>query len=289
MGEKILWATSHIADDTKNGEQLEVQFVSKAQVSRQLSPEREASSPAVRNAAVRALPTTADVKERCDNNPDLCSFYLQVVPLLKGAVTVGAYRRSRQRFEERQLLLSSDLRRLELWPMMEASFRDFGASVTAASIDPDAMHDNGDMVGPSGNVLGSLATTKARRKGFAEVFLRIEALVRVHVPKATLSAVQQAITGARTNGDQRTGQFEAGADNLADCTPPEGCGFVFELVISGNEPWRLLANDLHTFHVVTAALGALLTFRTSLPSFAATLDIGPTSASLRCDDGITAT
>ncbi|CAE7227008.1 unnamed protein product [Symbiodinium natans] len=96
---------------------------------------------------------------------DLRCFYRQVLPLLQG-IAVGALRPPRTALEERQLVLSSDFQRLELW------MPDVPATRAAAS-------------GPA-------------RKRVADTFLRLETLARVHLPKATQLAIQRkaALTSA---------------------------------------------------------------------------------------------
>lgn len=173
------------------------------------------------SAASRAPPSISEVKQRVDGDSELYSFYLQVFPLLKGTL-VDVFRRPKQRFEPRQLQLSSDLQRLELWlPTL-----------------PGAP--------------GSVPRAKPR---LAEAFVRIETVTRVHVPKTTLVAVQQTIMGA-AGGDKGSG------------------GYAFDLVLGGAEPWRLGTADVHTFHVATAAVGALLIARAALPSYAMQLGLG---------------
>lgn len=218
------------------------------------SPRSQQEAPV---ALARALPSLAEVRARSEEEPELYAFYVQVLPILRGA-SIDAYRRPRQRFEARQLLLSSDLRRLELWPPIDAC-------------------------------KGTATDAGLRRKGVAEAFVRVEALTRTHVPRATLAAVQEAIAASgrspTNTGSDDTLQDRSPCngtvhtDGAATCGPSIGApagqeGFPFDLVILGAEPWRLLAADINTFHVVTSAVGALLTHRASLPSFALALGLG---------------
>lgn len=260
----------------------------------------------------RYVPSVLEMRQRIDpeGHAELHGFYLQVFPLLKGT-NLEVFRRSRQRFETRQLLLSSDLQRLELWPP---------AAPVAAS--PSA---------------AEAAPSSRGRPRLAEAFLRVEGLARVHVPKATLVAVQRAIlsaTGASEGSASATSSSARGRDGAqvdalgtgvlsADVarameswsrdagmgTPqaPEGGGpeggaygsprnagaagagsgalraspgsggrpaFPFDLVMSCSDTWRFMTADVHTFHLATQAIGALLTCQASLPSYAIALSLG---------------
>merc|ERR1712107_632674 len=66
--------------------------------------------------ATHSLTDLALLKERDKGNLELRSFYLQMLPLLRG-VAIGVYRKASQRFEPHQLHISSDLQRLEIRPV----------------------------------------------------------------------------------------------------------------------------------------------------------------------------
>eukprot|EP00928_Gymnodinium_smaydae_P013339 TRINITY_DN14871_c0_g6_i1.p1 TRINITY_DN14871_c0_g6~~TRINITY_DN14871_c0_g6_i1.p1 ORF type:complete len:1334 (+),score=418.16 TRINITY_DN14871_c0_g6_i1:160-4002(+) len=244
----------------------------------------------------RPLLSIEEVQARSLERPQLYSFYLQVLPLLRGAA-LSAYRRPSQRFEPRQLLLSSDFQRLELWPT-PATSGDLGGEPTAAAPPPAA---------------GAEAAGRGRR--LAEAFVRVESLVRLHVPRSTLLAATQPSAPspppAATGAAQREDLCETGSPTrVASSSPSRGktvgeedfqglqsplperlltwppaapvAGarpaatptLTFELVLEGADPWRLLARDAQTFRAVAAALGALLSARASLPGFAAALSLG---------------
>jgi len=281
----------------------------------------------------RPVPSIVEMRLRIDTdtNPGLYGFYLQVFPLLCGT-HVEIYRRAKQRFETRQLVLSCDLQRLELWPP---------APSTASS--PMMFTTNDDADGRNDAPAASPDTPRARGR-LAESFIRVESLVRVHVPKSTLAAVQRVIMSNTSGGlgEADTGetahQIEVphdmmGADVEDACdsplasarfspeveeavqswplaagmqragtgsaprisgisapqTPRSASGggtgashastmgahppFPFDLVMNCSEPWRLMAADVHTFHVVTAAVNALLMSRDSLSAYSVTLGL----------------
>jgi len=193
---------------------------------------------------LRPVPDIEEVRQRLGSGSELYAFYLHVFPLLRG-VAVEIFRKSGQRFEVRQLLLSSDLQRLEFWP--ESS----KAMLSAAQ-------------GGSG-VAGGAFPSRSRRR-VAESFLRVEWLTRIHVPRTTLGVVQQSTTA--DNGTPRLlGQPHSQPSTGKPALP-------FDLVVSDGEPWRLSAPDVHSFHVITAAVGALMGARASLPAFALMLGLG---------------
>lgn len=189
-------------------------------------------------AATRAPPSISEVRQRVDGDSELYSFYLQIFPLLKGTL-VDIFRRSKQRFEPRQLQLSSDLQRLELWL----------PTVPGAP--------------------GSAPRAKPR---LAEAFVKIDTVTRVHVPKTTLVAVQQTIMGSASMGEPKDSAAVSGA--LAKHGGAPAGGYAFDLVLGGAEPWRLGTADVHTFHVATTAVGALLLARAALPGYAMQLGLG---------------
>eukprot|EP00929_Paragymnodinium_shiwhaense_P090841 TRINITY_DN50939_c0_g1_i1.p1 TRINITY_DN50939_c0_g1~~TRINITY_DN50939_c0_g1_i1.p1 ORF type:complete len:1241 (+),score=400.25 TRINITY_DN50939_c0_g1_i1:142-3864(+) len=206
----------------------------------------------------RALPSLSEVKELSDRHPErgLYGFYLQVLPLLKGA-SVEILRRSQQRYVARQLLLSSDLQRVELWPA----------------------------TGPAS--ASESAEAKARpQKRIAEAYVRVEALERIHVPKATLSTVQRLGSAdlraldasSASNGSDRGGRHESPRPESrgpAAKTPNPSPGYLqLELILTGVEPWKLAVPDVHGFHAVSAAIGALTERKPLLPEFAVGLGIG---------------
>eukprot|EP00746_Dinoflagellata_sp_MGD_P073564 gnl/MRDRNA2_/MRDRNA2_29832_c0_seq1.p1 gnl/MRDRNA2_/MRDRNA2_29832_c0~~gnl/MRDRNA2_/MRDRNA2_29832_c0_seq1.p1 ORF type:complete len:1093 (+),score=243.40 gnl/MRDRNA2_/MRDRNA2_29832_c0_seq1:156-3434(+) len=188
-----------------------------------------------------APPSMTEVKRKHGNDEALCNFYNEVYHLLKGA-DIQVWKKPRQRFEIRCLLLSSDLQRLELWP---ASY------------------------GPPRRV--------------AEGFVRVDAVSRVHIPKATLLAVQQNILesepavgsaemGSGSDGDGASSAKPARPKSAAPVSkgPPS---FSFDLVLDAAEPWRLATNEVHTFHVVTTAIQTLHSVRGSLASYASALGL----------------
>lgn len=228
------------------------------------------------------------------------SFYLQVLPLLRGT-SIEVFRRPSQRFELRQLVLSSDFQRLEIWSPNSTPATSSTATLSASS--------------------SSLTALSSRsRPRLAESFLRIEGMVRVHVPKATLSAVQRAILSATSasdpqdcssgDGSSRGLMAAAGVDSQFEEDSTKGAGethctngsvgatqrstsatringpasksgsrqaFPFELVVDCSEPWKLSVSDVHTFHLATQAIGALLASRASLPTYAIALSLGVAS------------
>jgi len=192
----------------------------------------------------------------------------------------------------------------------------------------------------------------------AEGFLRIDAIERLHVPRATLVAVRQAlgasagsapvagttavvaispawqIPGAEdagvlevqggglasgSNADHERGnavvtsageriaaaasstQLEPvgstetsltvlgpplddvghnGGSTSSGAAPIASPQLPFELVRHGGEPWRLLANDVQSFQLVTSGIGALLAQKASLPTFAMILGLGCTPSAI---------
>merc|ERR1711988_197579 len=84
----------------------------------------------------RSIPSILEIRQRIDaeGHPELHSFYLHVLPLLKG-LGVDAFRRSSQKFEARQLVLSSDLQRLELWTSTGGSAAPPAASGSAPAVN----------------------------------------------------------------------------------------------------------------------------------------------------------
>jgi len=122
----------------------------------------------------------------------------------------------------------------------------------------------------------------------------VDALIRVHVPKATLANVQQAImSGALGPRDDADEQLEIGTDKTSTAAAPRVTvlgpplsetslasqggspnAFPFDLVLNSAEPWRLMTSHVHTFHVVTSAVSALVAARTSLPAYAVSLGLG---------------
>lgn len=175
-------------------------------------------------------PTIVDIQRRTEGDPELYNFYINIFPLLQGT-PIEVFRRPKQQFEPRQMMVSRDLLRLELWQHPES--RDAGPQ---------------------------------RRPRIAEVWARVESLVRLHVPKGTLLAVQNAILGKEA--DQRDEDEVECQTSLPDVSGP----FAFDLVLGGSEPWRLAATSLRSFHVVTAAIGVLVGHK-SLPSVAAALGL----------------
>ncbi|CAE7623458.1 unnamed protein product, partial [Symbiodinium pilosum] len=147
----------------------------------------------------------------CDT--DLQSFYGQVLPLLQGTL-VGALRPPRKSLEERLLVLSSDFQRLELW--MQS-----GADVSDSPI---------------------------ARKRVADAFLRLEMLTRVHLPKATMMALQQKAS-------------------VSSRSKSRFC-FHFEFVIMGSDTWRLATSDVQSLQVILRAVRALLMSRGKLRALA---------------------
>ncbi|CAE7208700.1 unnamed protein product [Symbiodinium sp. CCMP2592] len=153
-------------------------------------------------------------------NPELLAFYRQVLPLLRGS-TVGALRPPRKALEERQLVLSSDLQRLELW----------------MPTDSPARLDRAETV-----------EHPVARKRVADAFLRLDMLTRVHLPKATLLAMQRK-EGAETRSKPRF-------------------WLRFELVVLGSDTWHLATSDVQTLQAITSAVTALLTARKKLGALA---------------------
>jgi hypothetical protein len=250
----------------------------------------------------RTIPSILEIQQRVDmeGHPEMHSFYLQVLPLLRGT-SIEVFRRSSQRFELRQLVLSSDFQRLEIWSPNSTPATSSTATLSASS--------------------SSLTALSSRsRPRLAESFLRIEGMVRVHVPKATLSTVQRAILSATSasdpqdcssgDGSSRGLMAAAGADSQFEEDSTKGAGethctngsvgatqrstsatringpasksgsrqaFPFELVMDCSEPWKLSVSDVHTFHLATQAIGALLASRASLPTYAIALSLGVAS------------
>eukprot|EP00439_Symbiodinium_sp_Y106_P034865 s4655_g4.t1 len=155
-------------------------------------------------------------------DPELLAFYRQVLPLLRGS-TVGALRPPRKALEERQLVLSSDLQRLELW----------------MPTDSPARLDRAEA-----------AEHPVARKRVADAFLRLDMLTRVHLPKATLLAMQR----------------KAGAETAARSKPR--FWLRFELVVLGSDTWHLATSDVQTLQAITSAVTALLTARKKLGALA---------------------
>lgn len=178
---------------------------------------------AVAGSAVRTaqLPSLAEVRERAGGDTDLYTFYVQVFPLLRGAF-VEAFRKPSKRYEARRLALSADFQRLELWPHSE------------------------DAGGSSAPLRGGGSQRGAQRRRLAEGFLRVEAIERMHVPRATRVAVRHALgplpgAGAGGGGDaaaaggtEAAGEAEAEAEEvsapsssapvLPEPDPMPGCG-----------------------------------------------------------------
>lgn len=228
----------------------------------------EGGSASAHSQATRPLPSIADVRQRTDGNSELYAFYLKVFPLLKGT-SVEIFRRSLQRFELRQLVLSSDLQRLELWPplLMTVPSPLQGSRCSART------HSSP----PSTTTTTTGANPTRGRRRVAEAFLRVDGLTRIHIPRATLTAVQQTMIGTADIAEvpQLLGPpLEESQEPFLASGPSY---FPFDLMLGSAEPWRLVATDIQTFHVVTAAVGALLAARTSLPSFALALGLGATS------------
>jgi hypothetical protein len=255
----------------------------------------------------RAVPSVLEIRQRKDleGHPEIQSFYLQVFPLLKGT-NLEVFRKSRQRFETRQLVLSSDLQRFELWPPSTPSTSSAHAALLAGASGPT-----------SGSATPPPPATTHGRPRLPESFIRVDGIARVHVPKTTLAAVQRAISSATQGGR------ELQAMSLSEASPKDvlshstnaaqrdldlgnnvggclenvhatstgagndtaeangGVNYPFEVVMTSADPWRFMAADVHTFHLATAAIGAILTSRTSLPSFAIALSLGGTSQQLQ--------
>merc|ERR1712046_39298 len=89
---------------------------------------------------------------------------------------------------------------------------------------------------------------------------------------ASSSAIRKGAIGARRGRANRSASKPPAPAN--DSAAPEFAHFPFDLVLNSAEPWKLAVTDVHGFHVVTAALGALLASRSSLPAFAVTLSLG---------------
>jgi len=207
----------------------------------------------------RTLPSASEMRQRIDGRPELHSFYLQVFPLLRGTL-VEIFRRPTQRFEARQLLASSDLQRLELWPPVLPSTATGGAAAAAA--------ESGRF---SSGPLAAAEPAAPRSRRVAESFVRVDGLARVHIPKTTLTAVQQSITDM---AEAPNAEWRSQAQQGQVGPPLHSSYFPFNLMLNGAEPWRLLVTDVRTFHVVTAAISTLLAARESLPSFALALGLG---------------
>lgn len=203
------------------------------------------------------FPSLVDVRDAfIEKNPELYTFYLQVFPLLQG-VCLEVFRRASNRYEPRQLTLSADFQRLEVWPIL-------------ASVGSD---DCGGCAVP--------AAARCRRR-IAEAFLRVDALQRLHVPQTTLMAVRQASGGSPLGGPDATAPVPKVNDALHRSSsgspgrgsPAPAARFPFDLLLCGAEPWRLLATDMQTFQLVICGISALLAARASLPSFAVALGLG---------------
>jgi len=206
--------------------------------------------------ATHSLPDLA-VSKSSQASLELRSFYLQMLPLLRG-VAIGVYRKASQRFEPHQLHISSDLQRLEIRPV------------------------------PSSPASG----VAVPRRRVAVAFVRVEVLVRLHVPRATLMAVQETIESHQThdnnndafnsehsaadgNGNgSRSGELQTISDARNASVRATTNRFLFDIILMGAEPWRLQVVDAQTFHTVTTAIGVLITLRSSLSSFAAALGLG---------------
>lgn len=237
----------------------------------------------------RAIPTIVEIQQRIniDEYPGFQNFYLHALPLIKGT-NVEIFRRCSQRYELRQIVLSSDFQRVEVWSPSAVS----SSSSASAGAVPSARN----------------------RPRLPESFFRLESLSRIHVPKGTLVAVQRAIQSATspTTSDINLDMFSSevsqavndwtraagvhrapdatGGDGSAGVSPRDsarsggtnGSGasrqaFYFDLVMICSEPWRLMVTDVHSFHVATQAIGSLLTSRASLSAYAIVLGLGATS------------
>ncbi|OLP86981.1 hypothetical protein AK812_SmicGene31840 [Symbiodinium microadriaticum] len=157
-------------------------------------------------------------------DPELLAFYRQVLPLLRGS-TVAALRPPRKSLEERQLVLSSDLQRLELWMPTDS---------------PATRSERAEATEVSGHLVA--------RKRVADAFLRLDTLTRVHLPKATLLAMQRKAP--------------------ATSKPRPRFWLRFELVVAGSDTWQLSASDVQTLQAITSAVTALLTARKKLGALA---------------------
>jgi hypothetical protein len=224
-------------------------------ISPRVASPHSVASPISRNAT-RSLPDLATLREIDAGSLELRSFYLRMLPLLNG-ITMGLLRRGTMRFEPCQLHISCDLKRLEI----------------KSPENPSSA---------AGNAQGS-------RRRMATSFVRVEVLVRVHVPRTTLMALQEAIGSHRSCADSASdGTAGAGVNGGNSCklltiseqeivsarATSNRAAFLFDLMLMGAEPWRLEVADAHTFHIVTTAIGALITQRSSLPAFAAALGLG---------------
>lgn len=201
-------------------------------------------------------PSMTEVRRRHTSDEALCSFYLQVYPLLKGA-DVQVWRKPRHRFEPRCLLLSGDLQRLEIWPINRGS-------------DPSAQ------LRPPRRVM--------------EEFVRIDSLSRVYVPRSTYFAVQQHIldsepgvskaemvSGSEGEGTSLAKRPRAKSAGPTGSAPGDSArnpvSFSFKLVLDSAEPLRLAANEVQSFHVITTAIQALCSARGNLSSYASALGL----------------
>jgi len=218
---------------------------------------RRSSTAALGGPHSRPLLSLAEVRQRTAGDSELFSFYLTVFPLLKGT-NISLWRKPRQRFEPRRVVLSTDLQRLEVWPL--------GGSLSL----PCA---------------GSAPDRSGRAPRLAENFVRVESVARVHVPKGTLLAVQQmVVNGANTAADapseDATDVVEAPqglSTSGNDAARSSSTTYPFDLVLASGEPWRFAAPDAQTFHLLTAALGVWLSSRTSLLVFSNALGLASTS------------
>lgn len=131
----------------------------------------------------------------------------------------------RKSLEERQLVLSSDLQRLELWMPTDS---------------PATRSERAEATEVSGHLVA--------RKRVADAFLRLDTLTRVHLPKATLLAMQRKAP--------------------ATSKPRPRFWLRFELVVAGSDTWQLSASDVQTLQAITSAVTALLTARKKLGALA---------------------
>jgi len=268
----------------------------------------------------RPVPSVLEIRQRKDleGHPDIQSFYLQVFPLLKGT-NLEVFRKSRQRFETRQLVLSSDLQRFELWPTSTPSSSSSNVAAPLAGVS-----------GPtSGSVTPPPSGSSRISSRLPESFIRVEGIARVHVPKTTLAAVQRAILSSTQSGKdflaasisepswkdavslieemshtRNAAQQDLDAHSIGisvggslESAPSTSVGagidgvesnggvnchaFPFDVVMTSADPWRFMAADVHTFHLATAAISAILTSRASLQSFAVALSLGGISQQLQ--------
>ncbi|CAE7676050.1 unnamed protein product, partial [Symbiodinium sp. CCMP2456] len=163
-------------------------------------------------------------------DPELRALYRQVLPLLRGSA-VAALRPPRKALEERQLVLSSDLQRLELWMPTDS---------------PATRSERAEATEVSGHLVA--------RKRVADAFLRLDTLTRVHLPKATLLAQRKAAQAAQAATSKPR--------------PRPRFWLRFELVVAGSDTWQLAASDVQTLQAITSAVTALLTSRKKLGALA---------------------